>query len=59
MSLHPHPIPEIPEETVHVAREIFPQGNVYMQMRDEFGVFYVDEDFDDLFPACGQPAEAP
>jgi transposase len=59
MSMHPHPIPEIPEETVRVAREILPQGNVYMQMRDEFGFFYRDEDFRDLFPACGQPAEAP
>lgn len=59
MSMHPHPIPEIPEETVRVAREILPQGNVYMQMRDEFGVFYTDEDFRDLFPVCGQPAEAP
>src|SRR5581483_4407134 len=30
-----------------------------MQMRDEFGVFYTDEDVGDLFPACGQPAQAP
>lgn len=30
-----------------------------MQMRDEFGVLYTDEDFRDLFPACGRPAQAP
>ncbi len=59
MSLHPHPIPEIPAETVRVARELLPQGNGYMQMRDEFGVFSTDEDCGDLFPAGGQPAPAP
>jgi transposase len=59
MSMHPQPTPAIPEETARVARTIFPQGNVYMQMRDEFGSFYNDEDFRDLFPNCGQPAEAP
>ena len=35
MSMHPHPIPAIPEETARVARAILPQGNVYLQMRDE------------------------
>jgi transposase len=30
-----------------------------MTMRDEFGVFYSDEDFASLFPRRGQPAEAP
>lgn len=59
MSMHPHPIPEIPEETVRVAREILPQGNVSLQMRDAFGVFSSDEDCRDVFPAGGQPAEAP
>jgi transposase len=59
MSMHPQPIAAIPEETARVARTIFPQGNVYMQMRDEFGSLYTDEDFSDLFPLCGQPAEAP
>ena len=30
-----------------------------MQMRDELGTLYADEDFLDLFPSRGQPAEAP
>jgi hypothetical protein len=30
-----------------------------MLMRDEFGVRYSDEQFADLFPVRGQPAEAP
>jgi transposase len=57
--MHPQSIPAIPEETARVARIILPQGNVYLQMRDEFGSLYKDEDFRDLFPLCGQPAKAP
>ncbi len=37
MSMHPHPISAIPEETARVARAILPQGNVYLLMRDELG----------------------
>ena len=57
--MHPQPIPAIPEETVRVAHAVLPQGNTYMQMRDELGTLYQDEDFQDLFPQRGQPAEAP
>ena len=57
--MHPHPIPPIPEETARVARAILPQGNGYLQMRDELGTLYQDEDFRDLFPSRGQPAEVP
>jgi transposase len=28
-------------------------------MRDEFGAIFADDDFADLFPSRGQPAEAP
>jgi hypothetical protein len=35
MSLHPQPISAIPEETARLAHAVLPQGNVYMQMRDE------------------------
>ena len=59
MSMHPHPIPAIPEETARVARAILPQGNVYLLMRDELGTLYQDEDFRDVFPSRGQPAEVP
>jgi transposase len=59
MSLKPSPIIEIPEETVEVARAVFPQGNVYMLMRDRLGTIYQDEDFAALFPTMGQPAETP
>jgi len=59
MSLHPQEIPPIPEETMRVARAAFPRGNVYMRMRDELGTIYNDPVFVSLFPARGQPAEAP
>ncbi len=59
MSMHPDPILEIPELTVEVARSAFPKGNRYMKMRDELGTIYVDEQFADLYPQVGQPAEAP
>jgi transposase len=59
MSLHPEPIGSIPEETARVAKAAFPKGNPYMKMRDEFGTFYQDEDFENLFPRRGQPAENP
>src|SRR5947209_3236889 len=59
MSMHPQPIPAIPEETVRVARAVLPKSNVFLLMRDELGTLYSDEDFADLFPTRGQPAEAP
>ena len=59
MSLQPQAIKEIPEMTVKVARAVFPQGNVYMTLRDELGTIFNDEQFADLFPTRGQPAIAP
>ncbi len=59
MSLHPQAIPPIPEETARVAHAVLPEGNTYMQMRDELGTLYQDQDFADLFPTRGQAAEAP
>src|SRR5437660_6456510 len=59
MSLKSHPIPPVPEETARVARAAFPHGHVLMQLRDTLGTIYTDEQFADLFPRHGQPAEAP
>ena len=59
MSMHPQPIPAIPEETVRLAHAVLPEGNGWMQMRDELGTLSEDKDFQDLFPSRGQPAEAP
>jgi transposase len=59
MSLHARKPDPIPEETARVARAAFPDGNPYMRMREALDVIYADEDFADLFPTRGQPAEAP
>jgi transposase len=59
MSLQPQAIPPIPEETARVARALFPKGNRYMQLRDELGTVYTDEQFAALSPQGGQFAEQP
>lgn len=59
MSLHPHAIPAIPEETIRVACAAFPNGNIYLMMQDQLGTLYEDEHFTSLFPKRGRPAEAP
>jgi transposase len=59
MSLHARKPDPIPEETARVARAAFPDGNLYVRMREALDVIYSDEDFADLFPTRGHPAEAP
>lgn len=59
MSLHPQPIPPVPEETILVAVAAFPKGNLYLRLRDELGVFYQDCDFENLYEVYGQPGYAP
>ena len=50
MSLKPHSIDPVPEETARIARAAYPKGNIYLQLRDEFGTIYEDEDFVNLYP---------
>lgn len=59
MTLHPRYIPDVPEATVKVAKAAFRKGNRYMQMRDELGTLFNDEQFTDLFPNVGQLAASP
>lgn len=59
MSLHPQPIPPVPEETVRVAQAAFPKGNLYLTLRDKLGTLYEDNDFGELYPQRGQPAQSP
>jgi len=59
MSLKPQAIGPVPEETARIARAAYPKGNIYMQLRDTLGTIYEDEQFADLFPQRGQPAETP
>src|SRR5579885_1212977 len=59
MTLHPQHEFSIPEETTRVARSAYPQGNLYMKMRDALGTIYQDESFAHLFPQNGRAVEAP
>ena len=59
MSLKPQAIGPVPEETARIARAAYPKGNIYLQLRDTLGTIYEDDQFADLFPQRGQPAETP
>lgn len=59
MTLKPEDIEPVPDETARVAHAAFPHGSTAMLLRDELGTLYTDQDFADLFPRRGQPAEAP
>ena len=59
MSLHPHLIEPVPEETARVARAAFPKGNPYMTLRDALGTIFQDENFTVLFPVWGPPGLSP
>src|SRR4051794_23128897 len=59
MSLQPGLISPVPENTAQVARAAFPDGNPYLQLRDQLGTLFTDADFADLYPRRGQPALAP
>jgi transposase len=50
---------QIPDETKRVARTAFPKGNMYMDLRDELGAIYEDEQFAHMFVWRGRPAESP
>jgi transposase len=59
MSLRPHIIAPVPEETARVARAAFPKGHPYLTFRDALGTIFQDEDFTALFPAWGHPGLPP
>ncbi len=59
MSLHPHVIAPVPEDTARVTRAAFPKGHPYLTLRDALGPIFQDEDFAALFPAWGQPGLPP
>jgi transposase len=45
MVLHRQSNKSIPPLTKEIAQKAFPQGNLYMTLRDKLGTFYDDEDF--------------
>src|SRR5262245_38493859 len=59
MSLHPHIIEPVPDDTARIARAAFPKGHPYVTLRDALGTIFQDEDFTALFPVGGQPGLPP
>jgi len=59
MTLKPETIPPVPDDTKRVAQAAFPNGNLYMKMREELGSIYKDELFSELFSEEGQPGWSP
>lgn len=59
MSLKSQPLSPIPAETARIAKAACPKGNLCLTLRDELGTLFSDEQFADLFPTRGQPAQAP
>ena len=59
MSLHPHIIAPVPDETARIAHAAFPKGHPYLTFRDALGTILQDEDFAALFPAWGPPGLPP
>ena len=45
MSLRPEPLPPIPNVTAVAVRAAFPKGNLYVDLRTEFGTLYTDQLF--------------
>src|SRR5262249_2139199 len=46
----------IPEDTCRAAHQTFPKANIFMQIRDHFGMLYQNHQFAYLFATKGQPA---
>jgi hypothetical protein len=40
MSLRPHVLAPVPEETARVARAAFPKGHPYLTLRDALGTIF-------------------
>jgi transposase len=59
MSMQPRPWPEVPQETVRVARASFPRGSLPIRVRDCLGLWCQDGDFDGLHGLRGRPGLSP
>jgi transposase len=57
MTLRPQSLPPVPEATVAAVQAAFPQGNLYVELRAEFGPLYDAQPFADLSPPAGRPVE--
>ena len=40
MTWRPHPLPPVPATTAAMVQPAFPKGNLYVDLRTEFGALY-------------------
>ncbi len=59
MSMRPLPVPQIPVETVVVARAAFPDGCLAIRLRDELGPVFQNADFVAALANRGGPSTSP
>jgi transposase len=59
MCLKPQPLPPIPEETRHLAQQLYPPDHLLRRLGEEYADLVRDEDFADLYARTGQPALSP
>ena len=57
MIVRPQALPPVPEATMAAVQAAFPKGNLYVELRAEFGILYDDQLFADLYPPSGRPVE--
>jgi transposase len=57
MTWRPQALTPVPEATAAAVRAAFPKGNLYVDLRTEFGTLYDDQLFADLYPPQGRPVE--
>jgi transposase len=59
MSINPHGLEPIPEETRLLVQRLCPKGTMVTQLRDALGPIYSDEPFAHLYATGGRAAVAP
>lgn len=59
MSMQSKGLPQIPEQTVAVARAAFPKGSVAIRVRDRLAEVFADEPFTEAFGVRGAPGMSP
>src|ERR687898_731518 len=57
MTWRPQPLPPVPEATAAAVRAAFPKGNLYVDLRTEFGTLYDDQLFAELYADHGRPVD--
>src|SRR6185369_12542615 len=59
MSLQPKHDYIVPEQTARIAKAAFPKSTLCLKIYDHLGTIFQDQDFKEIFPQRGQPAQAP